>query len=49
MILVWLRNKVKIYNGWKGFFGRLDMEGSFVIFIIDFWLMGMVGMCFYFE
>ncbi|KAF2532550.1 hypothetical protein F2Q70_00032200 [Brassica cretica] len=49
MIPAWLRNKAKTHNGWKGLFGRLDMEGSFATSITDPRPMGMVGMCFHPE
>ncbi|KAG2242456.1 hypothetical protein Bca52824_095705 [Brassica carinata] len=49
MIPAWLRNKAKTHNGWKGIFGRLDMEGSFATSITDPRPMGMVGMCFHPE
>ncbi|CAG7872344.1 unnamed protein product [Brassica rapa] len=49
MIPAWLRNKAKTHNGWKGLFGRLDMEGNFATSITDPRPMGMVGMCFHPE
>ncbi|KAJ4900746.1 DNA (cytosine-5)-methyltransferase 1 [Raphanus sativus] len=47
MIPACLRKTAKTHSGWKGLYGRLDMQGNFATSITDPRPMGTVGMCFH--